>query len=317
MDKDAKIYVAGGDTFIGAAILRQLKRQGYKNIVGAPGEEPVLTDASHVDSFFAETAPEYVFMAAGKIAGIGANQKYPAQLMLDNLLVTCNMIDSAHRSGVKKLLYLGSSCGYPKYCSQPMRVESLMTGQLEPTSEFYATAKIAGIKLYQAYNREYGAKFVGGVPANPFGPGDDFDAEHGHVIGALIRKVHDAKLSAAEHVEVWGTGTPRREFIFIDDLADACIFVMSEYDDPEPINLGSGSALSVAELAQLVKEIVGYRGAFRFDTTKPDGMPLKVLDSSRLVELGWRPKNSLREGLASTYQWFCRKEQPRDTISVR
>jgi GDP-L-fucose synthase len=315
MEKQAKVYVAGGETLIGAAILRQLERQGYVNIVGRPGEEPDLTDATKVDAFFARTAPDYVFLAAGRSGGIGANQKYPAELMLDNLLVECHVIHSAYRHGVKKLLYLASSCCYPKHCPQPMSVESLLTGPLEPTNEAYAVAKIAGIKLCQAYRQQYGVNFIVGIPANVFGPGDDFSLEDSHVIAALIRKMHEAKVLGAESVEIWGTGTPRREFIFADDLADACIFAMREYNDAEPINLGGGTDLSIAELAELVKEVVGYRGKLRFDTSKPDGMPLKALDSNRLMAMGWRPATPFRIALTETLNAYLQTQ--RELANVR
>jgi GDP-L-fucose synthase len=286
------------------AILRKLERQGYTNIVGKPSEEPDLTDAGAVADFFVRQVPEYVFVAAGKSGGIEVNRKYPAQLMIDNLLVACHVINSAYHYGVKKLLYLASSCSYPKHCPQPMRVESLFTGPLEPTNEAYAIAKIAGIKLCQAYRQEYGANFIVGIPANAFGPGDDFSPDNSHVIPALIRKMHEAKVASSASVEIWGTGTPRREFIFADDLADACLFVMQEYDGAEPINLGGGTDLSIAELAELVKEAVGYLGGLRFDTSRPDGMPVKALDSSRLIAMGWRPATPFSTALAVTLSAF-------------
>jgi len=306
MEKDSRIFVAGGQTLIGAEIVHELERQGYTNIVGTPGEEPDLTDAAQVDAFFAQTAPGYVFLAAGKSGGIGANQKHPAELMLDNLLVECHIIHSAYRHGVKKLLYLASSCCYPRHCPQPMRVESLLTGLLEPTNEAYAVAKIAGIKLCQAYHQQYGANFVVGIPANVFGPNDDFSLEESHVIAALIRKIHDAKTFGAPFVEIWGTGTPRREFIFADDLADACLVVMQEYEGAEPINLGGGTDVSIVDLANLVKEVVGYEGKLRFDPSRPDGMPLKILDSTLLLAMGWRPATPFREALLATFQAFCK-----------
>jgi GDP-L-fucose synthase len=261
-----------------------------------------------VSDFFAQNKPEYVFLAAGKSGGISANQKYPADLMLDNLLVICNVIDSAYHSGVKKLLYLASSCSYPKHSAQPMQVESLMTGILEPTNEAYAVAKIAGIKLCQAYCQQYGANFISGIPANAFGIGDDFSLEESHVIPALIRKMHEAKIADAEFVEIWGTGTPRREFIFADDLADACIFIADNYDDPMPINIGGGLDLSIKELAELIKEAIGYRGQLHFDASKPDGMPLKALDSSKLQSMGWQPQTSFRAAVEATYDWFLLRE---------
>ena len=304
MEKQAKVFVAGGATLIGAAFLHQLDQQGYTNVVGRPGEEPDLTDAPQVEAFFAKAKPEYIFLVAGKSGGIAANQKYPAELMLDNLLVASHVIHSAYCHKIKKLLYLASSCSYPKHCSQPMQVEALLTGPLEPTSEAYAVAKIAGIKLCQAYRQQYGANFISGIPANIFGPGDDFSLENSHVIGALICKMHEAKALGTESVEIWGTGVPRREFIFVDDLADACICVMQEYSGLEPINIGSGIDLSIGELAELIKEVVGYSGELHFDTSKPDGMPVKVLDSSLLRALGWHPKTSFRSALSKTYEWF-------------
>ncbi|MGB8687316.1 MAG: GDP-L-fucose synthase [Microcoleus sp.] len=304
MKKDAKIYVAGGETLIGSALLRQLEVQGYQNVIGKPPEEPNLIQSEKVKAFFEEYRPEYVFLAAGKSGGIQANQKYPAELMLDNLLVECHVIDSAYRFGVKKLLYLASSCSYPKHCPQPMQVESLMTGSLEATNEAYAVAKIAGIKLCQAYSQQYGANFISGIPANAFGIGDDFSLEESHVIPALIRKMHEAKMASAESVEIWGTGTPRREFIFADDLADACIFIADNYDDPMPINIGGGLDLSIKELAELIKEAIGYQGQLHFDISKPDGMPLKALDSSKLQSMGWQPQTSFRAAVEATYDYF-------------
>jgi GDP-L-fucose synthase len=310
LEKHANIYVAGAQTLIGSAILRQLRQQGYTNTVTLPDEEEQLTDATSVDAFFAGTLPEYVFLTAGKSGGIGANQRYPAALLLDNLLVECHVIHSAYRYGVKKLLYLASSCCYPKHCPQPMCVESLMTGPLEPTNEAYAVAKLAGITLCQAYRQQYGVHFISGIPANVFGPGDDFAPEDSHVIPALIRKLDEARRLGAPSVSLWGTGTPRREFIYADDLADACIFVMHEYDHPKPLNIGSGSDLSIRELAELIKEVIGYHGELHFDTSKPDGMPLKRLDSRRLNEMGWRPKTSLRAALLATYTWFLQRGHP-------
>ena len=316
MDKNANIYVAGGQTLIGAALLRQLEQQGYKHLAGLPPAEPDLTDREQVSDFFASNKPDYVFLAAGKSGGISANQKYPADLMLDNLLVVCNVIDSAHRCGVKKLLYLASSCSYPKHSPQPMQVESLMTGNLEPTNEAYAVAKIAGIKLCQAYCQQYGANFISGIPANAFGIGDDFSLEESHVIPALIRKMHQAKITDAEFVEIWGTGTPRREFIFADDLADACIFIADNYDDPMPINIGGGLDLSIKELAELIKEAIGYRGQLHFDASKPDGMPLKALDSSKLQSMGWQPQTSFRAAVEATYDWFLLREEKEEIAHV-
>lgn len=308
MEKRSRVYVAGGRTLIGSALLRELDRQGYTNVLGRPGEEPDLTDAAQVESFFARNAPEYVFVAAGRSGGIAANQKYPADLMLDNLLVECHLLAAAHRHRVRKLLYLASSCSYPKHSPQPMREDALLTGPVEPTNEAYAVAKIAGIKLCQAYRQQYGASFVAGIPANAFGPGDDFSPEDSHVIAALIQKMHEARLSGADSVEIWGTGSPRREFVFADNLAEACLLAMRAYDGPEPINLGGGVDMSIAELACLIREVTGFRGQILFDTGKPDGMPVKLLDSSKLLALGWRPRLSFRSALEATYDWFLQSQ---------
>jgi GDP-L-fucose synthase len=308
MEKQARIYVAGADSLIGAAIRRCLEREGFGDIVGGPGEEPRLTDGSAVEAFFARTTPSYVFLAGGKSGGIGANQKYPAELLLDNLLVESHVIQNAYRYGVKKLLYLASSCCYPKHCPQPMGVKSLMSGPLEPTNEAYSIAKIAGIKLCQAYYQQYQANFTAGIPADVFGPGDDFDPEDAHVIAALIKRIHEAKASGLKSVAIWGTGAPQREFIFADDLANACVFIMRKYDGPGPINIGGGAVLSIRELAELIKEVVGYQGDLYFDTSKPDGMPLKVLDSREIREMGWRAGTSFSAGLAATYRWFLHLE---------
>ncbi len=310
LEKNSKIYVAGGDTLIGQALLRELGRQGYANVL-AP--EPDPTDAAQVDAFFAEHAPEYVFLVAGKSGGICANQKYPADLMMDNLLVETNVVGAAHRHGVRKLLYLASSCSYPREAAQPMRVEALMTGRLEPTNEAYAVAKLAGVTLCRAFRQQYGDDFVVGIPANAFGPGDDFSPEDSHVVGALIRRMHEAKAKRLPSVEIWGTGSPRREFVFADDLADACIFVMRNYNDLLPLNVGGGADLSIKDLALLVKEVVGYEGELAFDAGRPDGMPLKSLDSERLLGMGWRPRTPVREALAITYDWFLENYQERST----
>ncbi|MFB2936489.1 GDP-L-fucose synthase family protein [Aerosakkonemataceae cyanobacterium BLCC-F154] len=317
MEKNAKIYVAGGSTLIGSAILRQLKKQGYTNIVGIPPEEPELTNALAVEKFFAENAPEYVFLAAGKSGGIQANQKYPAELMLDNLLVETHIINNSYRYEVKKLLYLASSCSYPKLCPQPMRPEFLLTGTLEPTNEAYALAKIAGIKLCQAYHQQYGVNFISGIPANSFGIGDDFSLEDSHVIPALILKMHQAKIQQAETVEIWGTGSPRREFIFADDVADGCIFIMAKYHDPTtPINIAGGEDVSIKELAELIKQVVGYQGKLRFDSSKPDGMPLKALDASEITELGWGLQTPFVSALRATYEWFLSLAESGETNSA-
>jgi GDP-L-fucose synthase len=307
MNKNSRIFVAGGNTLIGAAILRQLERQGYGNVLGGQNSALDLTDFRQVDDFFSRQLPEYVIVAAGKSGGIEANRKYPAELMLDNLLVECHVIHSAYRHGVKKLLYLASSCCYPRDCPQPMQVESLLTGPLEPTNEAYAVAKIAGIKLCQAYRQQHGTNFIVGIPANAFGVDDDFSLDNSHVVPAMLRKMHEAKAQGADQVEIWGTGTPRREFIFAYDLADACVFVMQNYDAEEPINLGGGTDISIRDLAYLVGKVVGYKGKFLFNTTKPDGMPFKALDSSRLREIGWSAATPLSVALAATYESFLQR----------
>jgi len=303
MHKDARIFIADDHGLIGEAIRTRLRADGYENLLGDPGK-PSLIDAREVEAFFSRTRPEYVFAVGGKSGGIGANQKLPADLMLNNLLVDCHVIDSAYRYSVKKLLYMGSSCCYPRACLQPMQVSSLMTGILESTNDAYATAKLAGIKLSQAYRQQHGIDMISAIPANVFGPGDDFGVEDSHVIAALMVKMHQAKLSQADNVEVWGSGSPRREFIYVADVADAAIFLMNHYSSSVPINLGSGSDVSIREIAELIKEVVGFSGELRFNPKRPDGMPLKSLDSSELFALGWQPKISLRLGLKKTYQWY-------------
>ncbi len=299
-----RIFVAGADTLAGAAIVERLRAEGFDNLVGIAPEEVDLTRADEVEYFFRETRPEYVFLAAGKSGGIRRNRDYPADLMLDNLLVATNVIPAAHRHGVTKLLYLASSCAYPKHAPQPLGVESLLTGTLEPTSEAYAVAKLAGWQLCAAYRRQHGDRFVTAFPANPFGPHDDFDPDAGHVIPALIRRAHEAKERDEPSLTVWGTGSPRREFIYARDLADASLFVLRHYDGAEPINLGGGADFSIAETAAAVADAVGYRGRLRFDASKPDGAPLKRLDARKLRALGWQPATEFRCALAETYRWF-------------
>ncbi len=308
MEKTSRIFVAGADTLIGAAILQELDRQGYRCLVGR--DEPDLTDEQAVGAFFADEQPEYVFFAAGRSGGIGANVRYPADLMIDNLTRQNHVITAAFRHRTKKLLYLASSCSYPRECRQPMREEDLLTGPLEPTNEAYAIAKIAGMKLCWAYARQYGAPFISGIPSNVFGPGDDISLEDSHVIMALIRRMHEAKARGDRSIEIWGTGTPRRDFLFSEDLARACLFVMDRYDGVEPINLGSGLSYSIAELAEMIRDVVGFAGEIRYDTSKPDGMPVKVLDTSRLRDLGWKPSVPFRDALEKTYEWFRRQPAP-------
>lgn len=303
MELGARIFIAGADSMIGASILRNLDCEGYSDIIGTV-DQPDLTNAAEVGEFFRCERPEYVFFVAGKSGGIVANIKSPATLMLDNLVTTCNVIDNAYRYGAKRLLYLASSCCYPRLCPQPMSTESLMTGQLEITNEAYATAKLAGIKLCQAYHDQYGVDYMSAIPASAYGPGDDFGLEDSHVIAALIRKMHEAKTLGASSVEIWGSGLPRREFIFVDDLARACVFTMSHYEGGAPINLGVGWDVSIRKLAELIREVVGYEGVLTFDTSKPDGMASKLLDSSVFAEMGWVPKTSLWSGLEATYAWY-------------
>ena len=312
MNRHARIYVAGGNTLLGAALIDRLNADGCQNLVGLPPDEPGSTASGQVEDFFGEARPEYVFLVAGQSGGIGRNQTQPAALMLDNLLSAAHVINAAHGHDVHKLLYVGSACCYPRHTPQPVRVDSLMTGALEPTSAAYATAKLAGLQLCAAYRQQYGARFITAIPANPFGPHDDFSEEGGHVIPSLLRRAHRAKHKIEPELVVWGTGTPRREFIYAPDLADACVFVMRHYEKPEPINLGGGIDLSIAELANAVAEEVGYRGRIRFDATKPDGMPLKVLDSTPLRRLGWRPATDFRTALAETYAWFLQHEVKED-----
>lgn len=304
MHPRTRIFVAGGQTLIGAALIERLRAVGFDHLVGLPLEEADLTNAEQVDRFIAEEEPEVVFVAGGRSGGIHLNQTHPADLMRDNLLVAVNVLHSAWQHGVKKLLYLASSCTYPRVAPQPLREESLMTGPLEPTNNAYATAKLAGVKLCQAYRQQHGVNFIAAIPANVFGPHDDFDPESGHVIPALMRRLHEARLRDEPTVSVWGTGSPRREFLFSRDLADACLIVMKHYDQGEPINLGSGMELSIAETAQAIAEVVGYRGRIIFDASKPDGMPRKALDSSKLQALGWQRASDFRASLKETYAWY-------------
>jgi len=320
LDRNARIFVAGSRTLIGAALLRRLASLGFRNVVGAAHGEPDLGASADVDKFFRRERPQYVLFAAGKSGGIRANQMFPAELMIDNLRSALHVIDAAHRHNVQKLLYLASACCYPKHCPQPMRVESLLSGPLEPTNDAYATAKLAGLKLCQAYARQYGAGFISGIPANAFGIDDDFSPDGGHVIPALIGRIHQAKIESQPSVSIWGTGTPKREFIFADDLADACLFVLREYDDAEtPINLGCGGELSIRETAEHIRSVVGYAGELVFDDQKPDGMPLKSLDSGPLMGMGWRAKTSIEDGLRETYEAYLsgRNDQQRESPYVR
>lgn len=306
MELVSRIYVAGHGGLVGSAIHRKLREKGYANIIGRTHKELDLERQTPVESFFQEQRPEYVFLAAARVGGIWANNTLPADFIYSNIMVQTNIIHSAYRTGVRKLLFLGSSCIYPKHCPQPMEEKYLLAGPLEPTNEPYAVAKIAGIKTCQSYNRQYGTNYISVMPTNLYGPNDNFDLETSHVIPALIRKFHEAKIRSNPSVTIWGTGTPKREFLHVDDLADACIFLMNHYDESDIINIGCGEDISIAELALLVKDIAGYTGNIEYDTRKPDGTPLKLLDVGKLRRLGWKPKISLEEGIKKTYEWYCR-----------
>jgi GDP-L-fucose synthase len=315
--ESSRIYVAGGDTLIGTALRERLCADGFRHLVGEPPNEPDLTCPRQVEDFFAAERPEYVFLAAGPSGGIRANQAYPAQLMRDNLLATTHVVHAAYHYKASKLLYLASACSYPRLAPQPMRVESLMTGPLEPTNEAYAMAKLTGLVLCQAYRQQYRAPFITAIPANAFGPHDDFSAEDSHVIPGLLRKFHEAHCRSQAEVRIWGSGRPRREFIYSRDLAEACLFVMRNSDAEEPINLGGGQELSIAETAHAVAAVVGYRGRLSFDARRPDGMPLKSLDSEPLRKLGWTPCTAFHTALAETYDWFLRYIVPQENRDVR
>jgi GDP-L-fucose synthase len=301
---ESRIYVAGHNGLVGAALVRRLRAAGANHLLLRSRAELDLTSATAVEAFFAAQRPELVFLAAAKVGGIEANRSQPVRFLQDNLLIQTHIIDAAYRHGTTKLLFLGSSCIYPKFAPQPMPEECLLTGSLEPTNEWYALAKIAGLKLCQAYRRQYGFNAICAMPTNLYGPGDNFDLNASHVLPALIRKCHEAREAGAPTVEVWGTGTPRREFLHVDDLADACLYLMQHYECEAPINVGWGQDISIAQLAQLVADTVGFAGTLRFDPSKPDGTPRKLLDTSRLTALGWRPSITLAAGLASTYAWY-------------
>ena len=307
MKKTDSIFVAGHRGLAGSAIVRELHAQGYANVITHTRAEVDLADRAAVRGFFDAARPAVVVMAAAKVGGIKANNDFPVEFLLENLKVQNNVIEAAADFGVAKLLFLGSSCIYPKFAPQPIREDSLLTGALEQTNEAYALAKIAGIKLCQAYARQYGRNFISAMPTNLYGPGDNFDLSSSHVLPALLRKVHEAKLRGDASVPVWGTGTPRREFLHVDDLASACRFLLENYDSPEIVNVGCGKDVTIRELVELVREVVGYEGELAFDPTKPDGTPRKLLDISRLRNLGWAPRIPLREGIAQTYAWYCRE----------
>lgn len=304
MKADSKIFVAGHRGLVGSAIVRELERRGFSNILKRSRSELDLLDPQAVDRFFSIERPEYVFFAAAKVGGILANNTQPASFLWENLRIETNIVDSAWRSGVRKLLFLGSSCIYPKMAPQPIREEYLLTGPLEPTNEWYALAKIAGIKLCQAFRRQHGCNFISAMPTNMYGPNDNYDLQTSHVLPALIRKFHEAKESRASQVVCWGTGSPRREFLHSDDLARALLFLMENYDEEQLINVGFGSDITIRELAALVSSVVGFEGEIVWDTSKPDGTPRKLMDSSRILGLGWRPSVDLSTGVASAYNDF-------------
>lgn len=309
MKKNAKIYVAGHTGLFGSAIVRALKRAEYTNILTRTHAELDLTDGTAAMAFFEKERPEYVFVAAALVGGIQANDTYMADFAMENLLITCNVLRAAHETGVKKLLYLGSSCIYPRESEQPVKEEYLLTGLPEPTNEGYAIAKIAGVRMCDYYKRQYGDNFISCIPANVYGENDDLDPRNSHVIPALIRRFHEAKLNGLPYVEIWGTGAAEREFMYIDDGAEACVYVMEKYDGPGTINIGMGHTTSIRELAEKVKEAVGYRGEIRYDASKPDGMPRRLLDSTKITALGWKPSVPLEDGLKKTYAWFLSKKE--------
>ena len=307
MNKDSKIYVAGYRGMVGSAIYRKLKAEGHTNIIVSGSSELDLRNTAAVNEFFKNHQPEYVFLAAAKVGGILANNVYPADFLYDNLMIQNNVIEASYRNNVQKMLFLGSSCIYPKFAPQPLQEESLLSGYLEPTNEAYAIAKIAGIKLCQAHHKQHGSRFISVMPTNLYGIGDNYHSENAHVLPALLRRFHEAKENNLEEVVIWGTGTPLREFMFADDLGDACYFLMQRYEKPDIINVGTGEEISILELAHLIADVIGYNGKIGFDRSKPDGTPRKLLDSSRLHSLGFHHQTSLKEGIGMAYQDFLSK----------
>jgi len=308
MEKNAKIYVAGHRGLVGSAIVRNLESKGYTDIIVRTREELDLLDTKQVADFFSQEKPEYVFLAGAKVGGIKANEDYPADFIYQNLQIQNNIIHNAYKNNVKKLLFLGSSCIYPRDCTQPIKEEYLLTGPLEKTNEAYAIAKIAGIKMCQSYNKQYGTRFISVMPTNLYGPNDNFNLTSSHVLPALLRKFHDAKIHNEKEVVMWGTGSPMREFLYVDDLADACVHLMQNYVGDEIVNIGTGEDVAIRELAEIIKKIVGFQGEIVNDTTKPDGTPRKLLDVSKLHNLGWKHKTKLDEGIQTTYDWFLKNK---------
>lgn len=309
MDKDSKIYVAGHRGLVGSAIVRNLKEKEFINIIGKTHVELDLTNQIEVESFFKKEKPEYVFLAAAKVGGIGANSTYPADFIMENQLIQCNVIRCAHKYGVKKLMFLGSSCIYPKVCPQPIKEEYLLTGALEVTNEAYAIAKISGLKMCQFYNEQYGTNFISVMPTNLYGINDNFDLNNSHVMPALIRKFHEAKVNNSPFVEVWGSGKPLREFLYVDDMADACVFLMDNYEGTAFFNIGTGKEVAIKELAKIISEVVGFKGELRFDPSKPDGTPRKLLDVGLLHKAGWMHTVELKEGINKVYDWYTKTNQ--------
>lgn len=305
--RDARVYLAGHNGLVGGAILRRLQAEGFTNVITRASRELDLRDQAAVQAFFAQERPEFVILAAAKVGGILANSTYPAQFLYDNLMIAANVINAAHETGVRKLLNLGSSCIYPRMAPQPLKEEYLLTGPLEETNRAYAVAKIAAIELCDHYRTQYGSDFISGMPTNLYGPGDNFDLKGSHVLPALMRKMVEAKEAGAATVEIWGSGTPLREFLYVDDLADACLFLMEHVSEPGPINVGTGVDLTIRELAELIAEVVGFTGELVFDASKPDGTPRKLMDVSRLAGLGWTASTDLRAGVQRTYDWFLRE----------
>lgn len=304
MEKNSKIYIAGHRGLVGSALVRNLEAKGYTNVIGRTSQELDLTIQADVNKFFEEEKPEYVILAAARVGGIYANNTYPAEFIYDNLMIQNNVIKAAHDHGVKKLLFLGSTCIYPKLAPQPIKEEYLLTGALEETNEAYAIAKIAGLEMCKFFKRQYGDNFISCMPTNLYGPNDNFDLKSSHVLPALIRKFHEAKVNNQSSVEVWGTGTPLREFIYVDDMADACIFLMENYDGEQHVNIGTGEEVSIRQLAETVKEVVGFEGELVFNTNMPDGTPRKLTVVDKLHGLGWEHKVSLHEGISLAYKWF-------------
>lgn len=307
MEKSSKIYVAGSTGMVGSAIVRKLRQEGYRNIIAIPSSDLDLREQKAVRAFFAKEKPNYVFLAAAKVGGVYANNTYPAEFLFDNLLIQCNVIHAAHEYSTKKLLFLGSSCAYPKMAPQPLKEECLLTGSLEPTNEAYAIAKIAGVALCKFYRKQYGSDFISAMPTNLYGPNDTYDLNNSHVIPALLKKFHEAKEKNQAQVVIWGTGKPLREFLYVDDLAEACLFLMEHYSEEQHINVGTGEEITILDLALMIKEIVGYKGEITHDLSKPDSTPRKLLDVSKISTLGWRFSMPLRQGISKVYAAYCER----------